>query len=218
MQHLITTGGYAAIFLLMIAESACIPIPSEVIMLFGGALAATGHLSLAPVIILGALGNLVGSFIAWAVGRAGGRPAIRRWGRFIWLKDSDVDRAERWFERRGAPAVFFGRMVPVVRTFISLPAGVARMEPVRFGTYTLAGSIPWTAALGVAGYEIGAHWASVAHGFHDATYVIAVIAVLCILAALAAGWRRWRVERTAKAREQASQRAKLAAEATTPPS
>ncbi|MGH9103372.1 MAG: DedA family protein, partial [Acidimicrobiales bacterium] len=213
MQHWIASGGYAAVFLLMIAESACIPVPSELIMLFGGALAATGKLSLVAIIVLGALGNLVGSLIAWSVGRAGGRPAIHRWGRYIWLKDSDVDRAERWFERRGPAAVFVGRMLPVVRTFISLPAGVARMEPVRFGAYTLAGSIPWTAALGVAGYEIGSHWHAVEHGISDAGYVIAVLAVLGIAAALAAGWRRWKSDRRAQIRAQAAARARMATEA-----
>ncbi|MGH9064213.1 MAG: DedA family protein [Acidimicrobiales bacterium] len=197
MQHLIQSSGYAAVFLLMIAESACIPIPSELIMVFAGVLAATGHLDLVAVIVLGAVGNLVGGLIAWAVGWAGGRAAVHRWGRYIWLKDSDVDRAERWFERHGQAAVFFGRMLPVVRTFISLPAGVARMRPVRFGAYTLAGSIPWTAALAVAGYEIGSHWHALYHGIEDAGYVIAVVAVLCILAALAMAGRRWRSERGA---------------------
>ncbi|MGH9062432.1 MAG: DedA family protein [Acidimicrobiales bacterium] len=199
MQHLIQSGGYAAVFFLMIAESACIPIPSELIMVFAGVLAAAGHLDLVAVIVLGAAGNLVGGLIAWAVGWAGGRPALRRWGRYIWLKESDVDRAERWFERHGQGAVFFGRMLPVVRTFISLPAVVARMAPVRFGAYTLAGSLPWTAALAVAGYEIGSHWHSVTSGVQDAGYVIAVIAVLCILAALALAARRWRSERGAAA-------------------
>lgn len=194
MQHLIASGGLAAVFLLMIAESACIPVPSEVIMLFAGALAATGHLSLVGAIVLGAFGNLVGSFIAWAVGRAGGRPALHRWGRYIWLHDADIDRAENWFERHGPPAVFFGRMLPVVRTFISLPAGVAKMEPVRFGAYTLAGSIPWTAALGVAGYEVGSNWNSIYGWFHGATYVIAIVAVLFILAVVAAVVRRRQVE------------------------
>lgn len=217
MQHWIASGGYAAVFLLMIAESACIPVPSELIMLFGGALAATGHLNLVAVIVLGAVGNLVGASIAWAVGRAGGRPAIRRWGRYIWLKESDVDRAARWFERRGPGAVFFGRMLPVVRTFISLPAGVARMDYVRFGSYTLAGSIPWTAALGVAGYEIGAHWHAVEHGISDAGYVIAILAVIGILAALYAGWRRWRSERRAEVQARAAATARMATEAPSQP-
>lgn len=195
MQHLITSGGYAAVFALMIAESACIPVPSEVIMLLGGALAATGRLNLVVVIALGALGNLVGSFIAWAVGSAGGRPALRRWGRYIWLKDGDVDRAETWFEHHGQAAVFFGRLLPVVRTFISLPAGVARMEPVRFGAYTLAGSIPWTAGLGIAGYAVGSNWGTVSGWFHGATYALAALVVLALVVVAGMLGRRRRTER-----------------------
>ncbi len=186
MQHLISSSGYAAVFLLMLAESACVPIPSEVIMLFAGVVAATGRLSLIWVIVLGVAGNLAGSVIAWAVGWVGGRPALHRWGRWVWLSDSDVDRAEAWFERHGSGAVLFGRMLPVVRTFISLPAGVARMAPVRFCGYTVAGCIPWTAALGVAGYELGSAWKGVAHGFHDATYVVAAIVVVAIVGAFLA--------------------------------
>ncbi len=199
MQHLISSGGYAAVFLLMVAESACVPIPSEVIMLFAGVLAATGRLSLVAVIVLGVLGNLVGSLIAWGVGWVGGRPALHRWGRWVLLSDAELDRAEGWFERHGEGAVFFGRMLPVVRTFISLPAGVARMAPGRFASFTLAGCIPWTAALGVAGYELGSQWRSVAHGFKDATYVIAVLVVLAVLAVVVRLARRRRDERAAPA-------------------
>lgn len=201
MQHLITSGGYAAVFALMIAESACIPVPSEVIMLLGGALAATGRLNLVAVIALGASGNLVGSFIAWAVGWAGGRPALRRWGRYVWLKDEDVGRAEVWFERHGQAAVLFGRLLPVVRTFISLPAGVARMEPVRFGAYTLAGSIPWTAGLGIAGYAVGSNWGTVSGWFHGATYVLAALVVAALVAVAGMLGRRRRTE-LAVARQQ----------------
>lgn len=192
MQHFISSGGIAAVFLLMVAESACVPIPSEVIMLFAGVLAATGRLSLVGVIVAGVLGNLVGSLIAWGVGWAGGRPALHRWGRYVWLSDAELDRAEGWFDRHGEGAVFFGRLLPVVRTFISLPAGVARMAPVRFAVFTLAGCIPWTAALGIAGYELGNSWHGVAHGFKDATYVVAVLVVLAIVAAVLVAARRRR--------------------------
>lgn len=188
MQHLIQTFGYPAIFLLMLVESACVPIPSEVIMLFGGALAggavASTHLQLGVVIALGALGNLAGSYLAWAVGRTGGRAAVRRWGRLVWLKEEDLARAEHWFARRGQPAVFLGRMMPVVRTFISLPAGVGQMPPLRFGFYTLAGCLPWTAALGATGYALGSRWMSIVHWFSGASYVIGAIAVVAIAAAL----------------------------------
>jgi membrane protein DedA with SNARE-associated domain len=107
------------------------------------------------------------------VGRYACQATQRRWGRYVWLRDEDVDRATRWFDRYGAAAVFLGRMPPVVRTFISLPAGFANMAPVRFGVYTLAGCVPWTAALGVAGYAVGRNWQRVADDFHGPTYVIA---------------------------------------------
>jgi membrane protein DedA with SNARE-associated domain len=160
VQHFISQYGYVAVFLLMLAESACIPIPSEVIMLFGGALAAGAvpgaHPSLAGIVLAGVLGTVAGSYISWAVGRYAGQAAVRRWGRLVGLRDHDIDRATRWFERHGPAAVLFGRVIPVVRTFISLPAGFAGMPAGRFGLYTTLGCIPWTAALGIAGYALGA--------------------------------------------------------------
>jgi len=196
MEHLISSSGYAAVFLLMVAESACIPVPSEVTMLFGGYLAATGRLELALVIALGTLGNLVGSYLAWAVGRTGGRAAWHRFGRFVLVKDEDLARAESWFEKRGEAAVFLGRLLPVIRTFISLPAGMADMAPLRFGLYTLAGCLPWTAALAVVGYELGGSRHAIVGWFSAASYVIAVVAVLAFLAFL---WARLRRRRLAAA-------------------
>jgi membrane protein DedA with SNARE-associated domain len=183
VQQFITSYGYFAVFLLMLAESACIPVPSEVIMMFGGALAAGAvagaHPSLALIVIAGVLGNVAGSYLAWGAGRYAGQPAVRRWGRRIGIREHDIDRATRWFERHGATAVLFGRVVPVVRTFISLPAGFAGMPAARFGLYTTLGCIPWTAALAIAGYALGANWQHVANDFHGPTYAIAgVIAVL----------------------------------------
>ena len=195
VQHLIATYGYVAIFLLMTAESACIPIPSELIMTFGGALAAGAvpgsRLNLIGVIVAGVAGNVAGSYIAWAVGRYGGQPALRRWGRRLWLRDSELDRATRWFERYGPRAVLIGRVLPVVRTFISLPAGIADMQPVRFGIYTTIGCIPWTAALAYAGYAVGANWQSIVNGFRGPTYIVAAVVVLALAVAI---WRfvRWR--------------------------
>ncbi len=174
MQQFITNYGYLAIFVLMLAESACIPVPSELIMTFGGALAAGAvpgtHLNLIGVILAGTAGNVAGSYIAWAVGRYGGQPLLRRLsegrlGRHL-LREHDLDRAIAWFDRHGGKAVLIGRLLPVVRTFISLPAGIAEMPALRFGIYTTIGCIPWTAALAVAGYAVGTNWESIANAFH----------------------------------------------------
>jgi membrane protein DedA with SNARE-associated domain len=194
VQHFITSYGYAAVFLLMLAESACIPIPSEFIMLLGGALAAGAvagaHPNLVLIIVAGVLGNLAGSYVAWAVGRYIGQAAVRRWGQRVGIREHEIDRAIRWFERRGPAAVLVGRVVPVVRTFISLPAGFAAMRPLRFGVYTTIGCIPWTAALGIAGYYVGRNWQSVANDFHGPTYVIAAIIVIAIAVAVVLHFRR----------------------------
>ena len=199
MQHFITQYGYLAVFVLMLAESACIPVPSEVIMLLGGALAAGAvagaHPSLAGIIIAGVLGNVAGSYVAWAVGRYAGLAAARRWGRRVGIREREIDRAAAWFERHGNTAVLVGRVIPVVRTFISLPAGFAAMPPVRFGVYTTLGCIPWTTALGVAGYALGANWQSLANGFHGPTYAIAGILVVAVAAAVIVRFRRSKRDR-----------------------
>ena len=197
MQHFIASYGYLAVFVLMLAESACIPIPSEVIMLFGGALAAGAvagaHPSLAGIVIAGVLGNVAGSYVSWAVGKYAGQPAVLRWGGRFGLRAHDLDRATRWFEKYGPAAVLIGRVVPVVRTFISLPAGFANMPALRFGLYTTIGCIPWTAALGIAGYAVGANWQHVASSIQDVGYgVIAVIVIAVVVVVLRFRRRRRR--------------------------
>jgi len=189
VQHFIAAHGVLAVFALMALESACIPIPSEVIMLIGGALAAGAikgtHPDLVLVIVAGVVGNVVGSYAAWAVGRYGGPAVIRRFGRYVFLREHDLERAERWFERRGAVSVLVGRLLPVIRTFISLPAGIAAMPPLRFGVYTTLGCIPWTAALGIVGYAVGDNWERIANGFHGPTYIIAgIVAVILVVLAV----------------------------------
>ena len=178
----------------MFAESACIPVPSEVTMLLAGALAAGAvpgaHLNLVAVIAAGTLGNVAGSYLAWWIGREGGRPAVRRWGRYVRLHQSDLDRAQEWFQRRGSVSVFAGRLLPVIRTFISLPAGIAGMPPVRFGLLTFAGCLPWTAALAVAGYAVGTRWESIANACHGPTYVIAALVGVAFCSAAWVFYRR----------------------------
>ena len=182
MQHLISQYGYLAVFVLMLAESACIPVPSEVIMMFGGALAAGAvagaHPSLVGVFAAGVLGNVAGSYLSWAVGKYAGQAAIRRWGRRVGIREHEIDKATVWFERHGPVAVLVGRVVPVIRTFISLPAGFAEMPAGTFGLYTTLGAIPWTAALAVGGYALGANWEHVANDFHGPTYAIAGLLVV----------------------------------------
>jgi membrane protein DedA with SNARE-associated domain len=189
VQQFITNYGYLAIFLLMLAESACIPVPSELIMTFGGALAAGAvpgtHLNLIGVILAGTAGNVAGSYIAWAVGRYGGQPLLRRLsegrlGRRL-LRERDLDRAIAWFDRHGNKAVLIGRLLPVVRTFISLPAGIAQMPALRFGIYTTLGCIPWTTALAVAGYAVGKNWESVVNAFHGPSYIIAAVLAVAVV-------------------------------------
>lgn len=192
LPHLIDAYGYLAIFVLMVAESACIPIPSEVTMAFGGALAATGHLNLVAVILVGTVGNLIGSYIAWAVGWVGGHPAVRRFGRLVWLSEADLDRAQAWFDHKGQAAVFVSRLLPVVRTFISLPAGAARMAPGRFGIYTAAGSLPWSAALAIGGYMVGSRWKEIATWMKGATDIIAVLVAVALIGAAWFLHKRWR--------------------------
>lgn len=199
MQQFISNYGYLAVFVLMLAESACIPLPSELTMPFAGALSAGAvagaHLNLILAIAAGVAGNVAGSYLAWGIGIYGGRAAWHRWGRYVLLRDDDIDRAERWFGRHGGKAVFFGRLLPAVRTFISLPAGLARMPPVRFGIYTVLGCIPWTAALAYAGYLVGKNWGNVASALHGPSYALAALLLLLVIFAIVMLLRRRRRER-----------------------
>lgn len=209
MQQLIATYGYAAIFLLMLAESACIPVPSELVMTFGGALAAGAvpgpGLQLAGVILAGTAGNVAGSYLAWAAGRYGGQPALHRWGRRVWLREHHLERANRWFGRYGPRAVLAGRLLPVVRTFISLPAGIAGMDPLRFGIYTAIGCLPWTTALAWAGYAVGANWRSIGTSLRGPTYLIAALALTALAFAL---WRHARRRKAGHPALEAHRRAR----------
>ena len=137
MQHFLSSWGYLALLLLTFAEAACVPIPSEVTLGYAGYLASTGRLDIAATIVLAVAGEFLGSFVGWSIGRFGGRRLVDKFGRFVLLTHSDLDRTERWFKKRGEPAVFFGRILPVIRTFISIPAGLAEMSLVRFGAATL---------------------------------------------------------------------------------
>ena len=154
----ISALGYGGIVLLMAIESACVPLPSEIVMPFAGYLVSTGRFNLWLVATAGAVGCSLGSTLAWLVGAWGGRPAVDRWGRYILLDQGAVDAAERWFRTYGSLTVFVGRLLPVVRTFISLPAGTARMPFWKFQIYTFVGSWLWCLALAWMGLKLGKAW------------------------------------------------------------
>lgn len=181
VMHWVQGSGTIGVFLAMVLESACIPLPSEVIMPFGGYLAWTGHGQLWMMIVAGTLGNVVGSLIAYYVGRWGGRPLLNRFGRYIHLSERHLHSADRWFERRGEWAVLIGRLLPGVRTFISLPAGIAKMPVGRFILYTTIGSLPWVAILAYAGFKLGQNWAGIEHYTHPLLYVAVILVVALVV-------------------------------------
>ena len=154
----ISKSGYTGVVLLMAIESACIPLPSEIIMPFAGYLVHLGRFQLLWAATAGALGCNLGSVIAYEIGCYGGRPLIEKYGRYVWLSRHDLDLAERFFDRFGSAAVFIGRLLPVIRTFIALPAGLAKMPRLRFHVYTFLGSWPWCFALAWVGMKLGEQW------------------------------------------------------------
>ena len=150
--------GYFGIAFLMAIESACIPLPSEIIMVYAGAMVAEGHYSLFWVATAGAIGNNVGSYVVYVIGARGGRIAIEKWGKYVLMSERDLQRAEQFFARFGSFAVFFGRLLPIIRTFIALPAGIARMNLTKFQIYTFLGSWPWCFGLAYVGMKLGPAW------------------------------------------------------------
>ena len=178
MEDWVVEYGYLAIFLLMLAESACIPFPSEVTMLVGGWYSASGDLNFFWVGTWGVLGNLVGSWVAYFVGRTTGRGILDRYGKYIMIRSHDIDRAEVWWEKYGEAATFFSRLLPVIRTFISLPAGIARMPFGKFTIFTFLGVIPWTFALTWLGVVVEENWEEVLAYFDLPTLIIGGLLVV----------------------------------------
>jgi membrane protein DedA with SNARE-associated domain len=178
---IIVALGYPGVALLMAIESACIPLPSEIIMPFAGYLVSQGHFSLIGVATAGAIGCNLGSVVGYAMGKYGGRPIVERYGRYLLIDAHDIDKADRFFEKYGDWAVLIGRLLPVIRTFIAFPAGVVRMPLLRFHIFTFVGSWPWCFALAWVGMKLGAAWHSdprikaVMHSL-DAVIVVAVLA------------------------------------------
>jgi membrane protein DedA with SNARE-associated domain len=170
--------GLAGIALLMVPESACIPIPSEATMLFAGFNVSNGKYSLLAAVAVGVAANVVGSWIAYAVGYYGRVGLLEQHGRRLHIKKHDLERADRWFERWGSWAVFFSRMLPIVRTFISLPAGVARMPFWRFTLLTLAGCVPWVFMLAFVGKQAGDNWSQWKDNLHYVDYAVLALIVV----------------------------------------
>jgi membrane protein DedA with SNARE-associated domain len=188
----ISASGYSGVALLMAIESACVPLPSEIIMPFAGYLVHTGRLNLLLVATAGALGCNIGSAIAYWIGSWGGRPFIARYGRFVLLDHHDLDRAEHFFARYGGITVFLARLLPVIRTFIALPAGIAKMPILRFHLYTFLGSWPWCFALAWAGARLGQAWdtdprfKAFFHRFHLGMELIILAGLIWFV------WTHWR--------------------------
>ena len=184
MVSFIAAVGYAGIFVLMALESACIPLPSEITMPFSGFLASQGALDFWLIVLAGGVGNLVGSLAAYWVGlkleatvlRAG----IRKYGKWVLMSERDYDLSERWFREHGEIVVFVSRLLPIVRTFISLPAGVAQMNALRFSVYTLTGSLLWSALLTYIGLKLGENWHSISDYWHQFDFAVAAALLGCI--------------------------------------
>ena len=180
--------GYPGIALLMAIESACIPLPSEIIMPFAGYLVSQGHFTLIGVATAGAIGCNLGSIVGYAMGQYGGRPIVERYGRYLLIDAHDIDKADRFFQKYGDWAVLIGRMLPVIRTFIAFPAGVVRMPLIRFHIFTFVGSWPWCFALAWVGMKLGAAWDS---DPRVKTVMHSLDAVIVVVALAAAGWFVW---------------------------
>ena len=173
--------GYFGIFFLMALESCGIPMPSEVIMPFSGFVVAEGKMLFWTIVIVGALGNLVGSWIAYWIGYKGGRPLVEKYGKAVLLSSHDLDLADRWFKKYGQLTVFFGRILPVVRTYISFPAGIAKMNFKKFITFTFLGALPWCALLAWLGVKMGDNWELIRTKMHSFDTAMAIVIIILII-------------------------------------
>src|SRR3990167_6814347 len=173
--------GYSGIFILSALESAAVPIPSEVVIPFSGFLVITGKFSFWGVVWVATLANLAGSVVLFLVGRSGGRWFVEKYGRYLLIHKIDMDRADVWFEKHGVRAVFFSRMLPVVRTFISLPAGIAGMNIWKFSIFTFLGALPWNFVLAFIGYKAGENWNLLHNYFRKANiFIVALILIVVV--------------------------------------
>jgi len=176
-----TVFGYTGLFLLSLLESAGILIPSEIVLPFAGFLVASGQFAFWPAVLWATLGNVVGSMVLFWIGISGGRWILARYGRYVFIHQYEIEKGEAWFKRHGVKAVFWGRLMPVVRTFISLPAGVSRMDFKKFSLFTALGALPWNFALVYLGVKAGQNWDSLRPYFHIFDYIIVAIALIFII-------------------------------------
>jgi membrane protein DedA with SNARE-associated domain len=182
MESFLTHAGYAALIVFGFVEACCIPISSEITFGFAGVLAFQGHLNLVLVIVIGSLAELAGSYVSYSVGRVGGRSLVERLGKFALITRKDIDRAEQFLAGRGRWTVVVGRMLPVIRAFISIVAGLAEVPAGQFGLLSLLGTVIYATVLSVIGYEVGSAWHSISHDISIGGYVIVVLVVLAIVA------------------------------------
>ena len=181
ITSVISQIGYAGVFFLMVLESALIPVPSEVIMPFSGFLVATGQFNIFYILVAGTLGNLVGSIIAYYIGSYIGRNLVLRYGKYVFIDESHLNLADRWFQRFGDKIIFLSRNLPVVRTYISLPAGITKMNVVKFSIYTFLGSLIWCTILTYIGVYFGENWQDLEPLYRKFEYLIAAAAIIFVL-------------------------------------
>lgn len=188
--YLIESLGYWGVFIGMTLESACIPLPSEIIMPFAGFVVYEGQMTLWGITLVGALGNLFGSLIAYFVGLKGGRPLLEKYGKYILITHSKLELADEWFAKYGHEAVLISRVLPVIRTFISLPAGIAHMDLKKFVIYTFLGSLPWCFALGYIGVQLGPQWETIKSYFHILDIIVVIGAVAFLVYIIHKYWNK----------------------------
>lgn len=181
IMGVISSMGYGGIVLLMAIESACIPLPSEIIMPFSGFLVSNGEMTLWGIALAGAIGCVLGSIPAYYLGMFGGRPLVEKYGKYVLISHKDLDMADDWFAKHGEIIIFIARLLPAVRTFIAFPAGVARMNMTKFIAYTFVGSFIWCWALGYVGMKMGENWESLKVYFHEFHYVIAAMGFIFVV-------------------------------------
>jgi membrane protein DedA with SNARE-associated domain len=179
ITQFISAIGYAGVFILMTLESAALPVPSEVVMPFAGYLAYQGTFDLLLISIIGAIGCTAGSVLSYYIGYKGGRPFIEKYGKYLFIKTSHMELAETWFKKYGDRAVFFSRLLPVVRTFISLPAGIGRYDLKKLIAFSFIGSLPWCFALAYVGFSLGPFWNKII-GFFNGLDIIVVAAIVLV--------------------------------------